>query len=844
MSYKFNPFTGTLDDAGSSGGAGANTTLSNLTSPTAVNQDLILDGGHAIQTKNQAAATEYVEIQTGNSSGAASGDMSIHTGSAASNFNTGSLNIQSWPAAGAAISGNVGVSTGGSYSTGGNSGTLTFGSGGADFNTGNVTIQSGNSVNAGITGSLGVVTGEGIGIGGASGQMLISTGSANLASGLLNILTGASSTGNSGEISVSTGDAAVGNSGNVQIQTGTAVGQKGNIILNSAKYVLDNYTSGFWGDNAPAFSAVQGTTNTIQMGGRDHDTDSTNTGLDVFISTGQKAGTSSSGSTGRIYLKTGGFQGTAQSGSIQLLTGGADEIGANGLGTSGSIDMYTGSGGIGSPSGNVNIGTGFVYGSPNTSGSVFITTSPGYNSGEISLSTGSSGANASGNLTLNTGSGLTASGALLFNTGNVNNNGATSGTVTLKTGNGTANNTDSGAVLVSSGTVITLGLSGSTTVTTGNASSNGSSGSTTISTGTSAAANSGDVSVISGAAVGDTGNVLIKSGAGTNTGSVTVETGAAGGTRGKIKLVDGSQGTIGHVWASTDVNGSGSWAAVSGGANTALSNITNTALSEELIFGSGVTGKLRTRDVAGTSTTLTLKTGDSSGAATGSLILQVGTPASNSNAGTMTIIGADGSGTGSGSSTLIISGAAGASGTAGNLTLQTQSAGGVFGKIRLQNGTQGTSGHVWTSTDTVGSGSWAAVESINARAYNSSTTISGTLATIVWTTEDYDTNSALASGVFTVPSSGKYHVDVSLAISGTFILNNTSILDIQVNGTSKANATRYIAAAITNESIQLSSDLQLTTGDTVRVQYSTSGTAPSIVSSDTKNFFNISKLGN
>lgn len=722
MSYKFNPFTGTLDDAGSSGGAGANTTLSNLTSPTAVNQDLILDGGHAIQTKNQAAATEYVEIQTGNSSGAASGDMSIHTGSAASNFNTGSLNIQSWPAAGAAISGNVGVSTGGSYSTGGNSGTLTFGSGGADFNTGNVTIQSGNSVNAGITGSLGVVTGEGIGIGGASGQMLISTGSANLASGLLNILTGASSTGNSGEISVSTGDAAVGNSGNVQIQTGTAVGQKGNIILNSAKYILDNYTSGYWGDNAPAFSAVQGTTNTIQMGGRDHATDSTNTGLDVFISTGQKAGTSSSGRTGNIYLKTGGYQGTAQSGAIQLLTGGADEIGSNGLGTSGSIDLLTGSGGIGSPSGNVTIGTGFAYGLPNTSGSVSITTSTAYATGGISLVTG------------------------------------------------------------------------------------------------------------------DT--------AYTTSGDILIQTGTAAGTRGKIKLVNGSQGTVGHVWTSTDINGSGSWAAVSGGANTALSNITNTALSEELIFGSGVTGKLRTRDVAGTSTTLTLKTGDSSGAATGSLILQVGTPASNSNAGTMTIIGADGSGTGSGSSTLIISGAAGASGTAGNLTLQTQSAGGVFGKIRLQNGTQGTSGHVWTSTDTVGSGSWAAVESINARAYNSSTTISGTLATIVWTTEDYDTNSALASGVFTVPSSGKYHVDVSLAISGTFILNNTSILDIQVNGTSKANATRYIAAAITNESIQLSSDLQLTTGDTVRVQYSTSGTAPSIVSSDTKNFFNISKLGN
>lgn len=50
-----------------------------------------------------------------------------------------------------------------------------------------------------------------------------------------------------------------------------------------------------------------------------------------------------------------------------------------------------------------------------------------------------------------------------------------------------------------------------------------------------------------------------------DSGDVTIQTGSATGTRGKIKLVDGSEGTIGHVWTSTGVDGSGAWAAPSGG---------------------------------------------------------------------------------------------------------------------------------------------------------------------------------------------------------------------------------------------------------------------------------------
>jgi hypothetical protein len=131
-----------------------------------------------------------------------------------------------------------------------------------------------------------------------------------------------------------------------------------------------------------------------------------------------------------------------------------------------------------------------------------------------------------------------------------------------------------------------------------------------------------------------------------------------------------------------------------------------------------------------------------------------------------------------------------------------------------------------------------------ARAHNSATAISGTLATIDWTTEDYDTDSALVSGVFTCPRSGKYQVNASLALSGTFLLNNTTIMEIQKNGTAWANNTHYIAAAITNEQIDVSDVVDCAATDTIRIQVSNSGTTPAVVSSDTKNFFSISYLGN
>lgn len=130
-----------------------------------------------------------------------------------------------------------------------------------------------------------------------------------------------------------------------------------------------------------------------------------------------------------------------------------------------------------------------------------------------------------------------------------------------------------------------------------------------------------------------------------------------------------------------------------------------------------------------------------------------------------------------------------------------------------------------------------------ARYHASATALSGSLATIVWTTSDWDTNSAMSSGVFTCPQVGKYQVNASLAVSGTFILNNTVVMDLQYNAASWATSSTFAGGAITNALVSVSDIVNCAaTSDTIRVQVSSSATGPAILSSNVKNWISIQKV--
>lgn len=137
----------------------------------------------------------------------------------------------------------------------------------------------------------------------------------------------------------------------------------------------------------------------------------------------------------------------------------------------------------------------------------------------------------------------------------------------------------------------------------------------------------------------------------------------------------------------------------------------------------------------------------------------------------------------------------------------------------------------------------SATESINARYYASSTSISGTLATIVWATKDYDSHGGMTSGVYTIPTAGRYQINSSILTSGTIALNNVLIMEIQKNGSVVSRFTEYQAATLTNADGQLHDIIQCNAGDTIRVQVSFNATAPAIVSSNFDNFFSICRLG-
>jgi hypothetical protein len=230
---------------------------------------------------------------------------------------------------------------------------------------------------------------------------------------------------------------------------------------------------------------------------------------------------------------------------------------------------------------------------------------------------------------------------------------------------------------------------------------------------------------------GDTGDINLKTG--TNAGA-----GARGSInlQGPINLQDGSEGTAGHVWTSTGINGEGNWAAT-GGANTSLSNLTNpTSINQNLIpdvnsFRDLGSASKRYRDIY----TDELYVG-ANGLIDSVNTVPSGTPCDitvrsttfNSNVGVYSNASTSNNPTGS---VHIESGWAGfaaavdtgdieiqsgainnvsGSGNTGNILIKTgtNAGSGARGSIQLQDGSEGTAGHVWTSTGVNGEGNWAA----------------------------------------------------------------------------------------------------------------------------------------
>lgn len=158
-------------------------------------------------------------------------------------------------------------------------------------------------------------------------------------------------------------------------------------------------------------------------------------------------------------------------------------------------------------------------------------------------------------------------------------------------------------------------------------------------------------------------------------------------------------------------------------------------------------------------------------------------------------------------------------------------------------GSSGTTGQTLTSAGPGAPPTWSGGD-VSARAFSSTTTISGTLATIVYATEDYDPSNSYnnTTGIYTAAIAGKYQVNAALLFAGTIALNNTVIMEIQKNGTVVSRKTVYLPAALTDGSIAISDIIPCAATDTIKIQVSTNSTAPSIVSSNFDNYLSIAKV--
>jgi len=134
---------------------------------------------------------------------------------------------------------------------------------------------------------------------------------------------------------------------------------------------------------------------------------------------------------------------------------------------------------------------------------------------------------------------------------------------------------------------------------------------------------------------------------------------------------------------------------------------------------------------------------------------------------------------------------------------------------------------------------------VNARFHSSATAITAALATITYTTSDFNTNAgSYAAGVYTIPSAGKYTVKASLSLTAaTAAAGNNYDIIIRKNGTEIARNKFVVGAATQKPNTVVVEDLvSCATSDTIDIQASAAGTTPSINASTTLNYFYINKV--
>lgn len=304
-------------------------------------------------------------------------------------------------------------------------------------------------------------------------------------------------------------------------------------------------------------------------------------------------------------------------------------------------------------------------------------------------------------------------GGIVFSTGSVSDATATakSGALNLQTGNSAGNN--SGGLNLFTGEV-NAGHSGSVFVRTGQAFTSGGTGDMSIQTGDANSGSTGEIRLESGASTsGSTGNATLTSGvAGVSSGNLNALTGDSVEDSGVITIKTGD--ASGSTFSSGPLN---------------------------LITGSA----------DGASGGLFAQTGASANGNTGDIAFSTGT-ASTVNSGSVNFT--------TGDATV---------GNSGVLLFQTGTAGTARGQLQFVDGSEGTAGYVWTSTDTTGKGAWMPAGSASLITATKSANYTIVSEDVIFC------NTSGGAFTITLPSPTNGRLIRLLDITGSFEANNLTV---------------------------------------------------------------------
>lgn len=146
----------------------------------------------------------------------------------------------------------------------------------------------------------------------------------------------------------------------------------------------------------------------------------------------------------------------------------------------------------------------------------------------------------------------------------------------------------------------------------------------------------------------------------------------------------------------------------------------------------------------------------------------------------------------------------------------------------------------------------AAADSVNMRVNGSATTlVANTAATVVWTNRDFDSSNAMnmATGIYTMPISGKFQHNVNIQVTGVIALNSQCTIDIQKSTAGGSFTTisefqTFAGGAMTAQNGQVSDTLSAIAGDQFRIQVTSGATGPGISTTAARVFWSLERIGN